>query len=146
WHEWSLVLLLAGEVELAVGDALAGGLLEGAQDHAQVVDAGGFGERPLGLGDLGMDMPAEAGGGGLTDRHALEVDGDPAEVLGVVAELDLPTDQGGIDLVAVAEQADAGGPVHPACAGPAERLVQELGVDARRRAQGLEAGDRGLSG
>ena len=75
-----------------------------------------------------MDVAAEAEGDGQAGGGALEVDGDAAEVLGVVAELDLASDKGGVDLVAVAEQVDAGGASDAAQAGPAEGLLEELGV------------------
>jgi len=77
------------------------GLLVRGQDQAQVVDTGGFGEGRYGLGDLGMDVATEPEGDGIAGGVTLEVDGDPAQVLGVVAELDLAAEQGGIDLVAV---------------------------------------------
>ena len=70
-------------------------------DQAEVVDAGGLSGWSRGLGDGGVDVTADHEGDGVAGGESIQVDGEPAQVLGVVAELDATAAQGGVDTVPV---------------------------------------------
>src|ERR1700694_1087856 len=78
--------------------------------------------------------------------RAVEVHVDAGEVLGVIAQLDPPADEGGVDAVGVALERDSGGAGHFAGDRPAERFPQPVGVAPAGRAAPLEAFDRRLFG
>jgi len=99
----------AGQGQVAVGDVADGGVLVGGLDQAEVVDPGRLGRWAGGLGDGGVGVMADHQGGGHSGGGALHEHGEAGQVLGVVAHLDAPADQGGVDLVAVAGQRDRGG-------------------------------------
>ena len=79
--------------------------------------------RSGGLGNGGMDVTADHEGDGVAGGESVQVDGELAQVLGVVAELDTTAAQSGIDAVAIPKQIDAGGAVDAAQLGPAAGLL-----------------------
>ena len=72
-------------------------------ERIQVADAGGRAwlDRDL-VAQLGIDMSAKLGRGGLPGRLIGDPDGDLGQVGGVVAQLDTAADQVRVDLVEVA--------------------------------------------
>src|SRR4029453_4234705 len=100
------VLLLAaglgrqpGEVDRRAGACF---LLVGGGDHAEVVDPGRVGRGRRGRGDGAVDMPADHERHRGPGRAPVQEHLDPGQVLRVVAELDAPAGQRGIDRVGVA--------------------------------------------
>jgi hypothetical protein len=84
-----------------------------------------------------VDVAADAVGDGQAHGPAGVADLDAGEVERVEHQLHLVADEGGVDLVAVAVQAEGGGLGDPPALGPQERLAQ-LG----RRGQGGGAGEQ----
>ena len=93
-----------------------------------------------------MDVAADDERAGRPGRLAVQVHVDAGQVLGVVAQLDPPADQGRVHGVGVAFQRDGGGAGHPAGHRPAERLAQPVRIGGAVRAAGLEPVDRRLPG
>ena len=141
-------MVQAGKRQRSVGDAADGALLVGGLDQAEVVHAGrgGLGCRPGGLRNGRVGVAADHQGGGHTGGGAVDEHGQAGEVFGVVAQLDPVADQGRVDLVVVAGQADGGGLGDHADHRPAERLAHEHRVGGVGWPAGQEPGQGGLAG
>src|ERR1700723_3141406 len=98
------------------------------------------------LGDAAVRVASDDERDGHTGRAAFKEHIDVREVLGVVAELHAPSDQGGVDAVMVPLQGDRGGFGDLAGAGPAEGLDQDGRLGRTVGPGPLETGDRGLFG
>ena len=132
-----------------VGDplTLAGG--DTLLDHGEVVDAAGpwRGLSGVGLGGgVRVDVAAELERDRRTHGPALVAALDFGEVKRVEDQLHGRADQGGVDLIAVAEQADHGLLGDLATLGPQERLPQLSGAGQARRRARKEPLHGGLAG
>lgn len=93
-----------------------------------------------------MHVAAGDEGGGHPGGPAVEVDVEAGEVLGVIAQLDPPADQGRVNAVGVAFQGHGGGAGHLAGHRPSESVSETLGAHRPVGAAPFEAVDRGLVG
>jgi hypothetical protein len=85
-----------------------------SENLAEIVDAGGLGERSRWRRQLWVNVTLDDQGHGESELAVPEPDLELGEVLGSVAELRCPPDQGVVDLVLVALEAHGCGPTNAA--------------------------------
>src|SRR2546430_3311688 len=132
-----------GEVDRGSG---AGLLVAGGGDHAEVVDPGRVRRRRRRRGDGTVHVPADHERHRGPGRPAVQEHLDHRQVLRVVAQLDTPAREGGINGVGITFQRDGRDPGHPPGHRPAERLPDQGRVRLPARAAGTEPVDGRLPG
>ena len=121
-------------------------------EHAEVVDLGCFvvGSVRFGFWSGGwVGVPSDHVGNGGADGTVFVEHVDLGEVERVEDQLDVPSDEGGIDLVAVGVEADGRGFGDEPGLCPQERFTDRLGCGQHRRRvanRSIETFDRCLSG